>query len=138
MWEKVYFYRTYAETDSASEGTHVRWWGSDSKSLISDLIINDFDDRCYLIFSFCSMTSLSEATYVSFFAYVKISLWKVSQFFVKKCNFLFPFSFFPLFFLFLLYSIYIRRKFWIRENFLYPVFDGFTCFEVSWTRFDHF
>ena len=38
----------------------------------------------------------------------------------------------------LLSSIYIRRKHWIRENFRLPVFDGFTCFEMSWTRFDHF
>ena len=35
-------------------------------------------------------------------------------------------------------SIYIRRKYWIRKNFRLPVFDGFTCFEMSWTRFDHF
>ena len=40
--------------------------------------------------------------------------------------------------MFLLSSIYIRKKYWIRENFLLPVFDGFTCFEVSWTRFDHY
>ena len=40
--------------------------------------------------------------------------------------------------IFLLSSIYIRRKYWIRENFRLPVFDGFTCFEMSWTRFDHF
>ena len=32
---------------------------------------------------------------------------------------------------FLLSSIYIRRKYWIRENFRLPVFDGFTCFEMS-------
>ena len=35
---------------------------------------------------------------------------------------------------FLLSSICIRRKYWIRENFRLPVFDGFTCFEMSWTR----
>ena len=34
-------------------------------------------------------------------------------------------------FIFLLSSIYIRRKYWIRENFRLPVFDGFTCFEMS-------
>ena len=28
-------------------------------------------------------------------------------------------------------SIYIRRKYWIRENFRLPVFHGFTCFEMS-------
>ena len=39
---------------------------------------------------------------------------------------------------FLLSSIYIRRKYWIRKNFRLPVFDGFTCFEMSRTRFDHF
>ena len=39
---------------------------------------------------------------------------------------------------FLLSSICIRRKYWIRENFLLPVFDGFTCFEMAWTWFDHF
>ena len=33
--------------------------------------------------------------------------------------------------LFLLSSIFIRRKYWIRENFQLPVFDGFTCFEMS-------
>ena len=38
----------------------------------------------------------------------------------------------------LLSSIYIRRKNWIRENFRHVVFEGFTCFETSWTRFDHF
>ena len=32
---------------------------------------------------------------------------------------------------FLLSSIYIRRKYWICENFRLPVFDGFTCFEMS-------
>ena len=35
------------------------------------------------------------------------------------------------FFAFLLSSIFIRRKYWIRENFRLPVFDGFTCFEMS-------
>ena len=35
-----------------------------------------------------------------------------------------------LIFLFLLSSIYIRRKYWIRENFRLPVFDGLTCFEM--------
>ena len=40
--------------------------------------------------------------------------------------------------IFLLSSIYIRKKCWIRENFRLPVFDRFTCFEMSWTRFDHF
>ena len=39
---------------------------------------------------------------------------------------------------FLFSSIYIRRKYWIRENFRLPVFDGFTCLEMSWTWFDHF
>ena len=34
-------------------------------------------------------------------------------------------------FSFLFSSIYIRRKYWIRENFQLPVFDGFTCFEMS-------
>ena len=33
--------------------------------------------------------------------------------------------------IFLLSAIYIRRKYWIRENFRFPVFDGFTCFETS-------
>ena len=33
-------------------------------------------------------------------------------------------------YIFLLSSIYIR-KYWIRENFRLPVFDGFTCFEMS-------
>ena len=32
---------------------------------------------------------------------------------------------------FLLSSIYIRIKYWIRENFRLPVFNGFTCFEMS-------
>ena len=32
---------------------------------------------------------------------------------------------------FSLSSIYIRRKYWIRENFRFPVFDEFTCFEMS-------
>ena len=34
-------------------------------------------------------------------------------------------------FTFLLSSIYIRRKYLIRENFRLPVFDLFTCFEMS-------
>ena len=29
------------------------------------------------------------------------------------------------------FYIHIRRKYWIRENFRLPVFDGFTCFEMS-------
>ena len=41
-------------------------------------------------------------------------------------------------FSFSLSSIYIRRKYWIRENFRHPVFNRFTCFGRSWTRFDHF
>ena len=31
-----------------------------------------------------------------------------------------------------------RRKNWFRTNFRFPVFDGFTLFEMSWTRFDYF
>ena len=31
-----------------------------------------------------------------------------------------------------------RRKYWFRANFRFPVFDGFTCFGMSWTRFDYF
>ena len=31
-----------------------------------------------------------------------------------------------------------RKKYWFRENFRIPVFDGFTRFRVSWTRFDYF
>ena len=38
---------------------------------------------------------------------------------------------FNLHFFFLLSSIYIRRKHYIRGNFPHPVFDGFTCFEMS-------
>ena len=33
--------------------------------------------------------------------------------------------------IYLLTSTYIRRKYWIRENFPHSVFDGFTCFEMS-------
>ena len=33
--------------------------------------------------------------------------------------------------IFFLSSIYVRRKYWIRENFPHPVFDGFTGFEMS-------
>ena len=32
---------------------------------------------------------------------------------------------------FLFSSIYVRRKYWIRENFRHTIFDGFTCFEMS-------
>ena len=32
---------------------------------------------------------------------------------------------------FLQSSTYIRRKYWIRENFRHPVFDRFACFEMS-------
>ena len=39
---------------------------------------------------------------------------------------------------FLLSSTYRKRKYWIRENFRLPVFDGFIWFERFWTRFDHF
>ena len=34
-------------------------------------------------------------------------------------------------FFFLLFAIYIRRKYWISENFGHPVLDGFTFFEMS-------
>ena len=34
----------------------------------------------------------------------------------------------------LISSIYVRRKYWICENLQLPVFDGFTCYEMSWTR----
>ena len=30
------------------------------------------------------------------------------------------------------------RKYWFRANFRFPVFDGFTRFGMSWTRFDYF
>ena len=40
--------------------------------------------------------------------------------------------------LFLLSAIYIIRKYLIRKNFPHRIFDGFTCFEMSWTWFDHF
>ena len=46
--------------------------------------------------------------------------------------------FFFCLFLFLLSSMYIKRKYWIRKNFRHPVFDEFTCSEMRWTRFDHF
>ena len=29
-------------------------------------------------------------------------------------------------------------KYWFRKNFRFPVFDGFTRFRISWTRFDYF
>ena len=32
---------------------------------------------------------------------------------------------------FSLYSICIGRKYWIREKFRLPIFNGFTCFEMS-------
>ena len=32
---------------------------------------------------------------------------------------------------FVLSSTYIRKKYWIPENFQLPVFNGFTCFEMS-------
>ena len=31
-----------------------------------------------------------------------------------------------------------RKKYWFRANFWFPVFHGFTCFGMSWTRFDYF
>ena len=31
-----------------------------------------------------------------------------------------------------------RRKYWFRANFRFSVFDGFTRFGMSWTRFDYF
>ena len=31
-----------------------------------------------------------------------------------------------------------RRKYWFRANFRFPVFDGFTRFGMSWTRFHYF
>ena len=31
-----------------------------------------------------------------------------------------------------------RRKNWLRENFRFPVFDGFKRFGMSWSRFDYF
>ena len=31
-----------------------------------------------------------------------------------------------------------RRKYWFRANFRFPVFDRFTRFGMSWTRFDYF
>ena len=43
-----------------------------------------------------------------------------------------------MFFIFLLFYIYMRRKYWIRENFWHPVFDRFTCFEMSWTWFHYY
>ena len=43
-----------------------------------------------------------------------------------------------LFFYLVLSSICIRRKYWIRDYFRIPVFDGFTCFEMSLTQLNHF
>ena len=34
--------------------------------------------------------------------------------------------------------IYIRKKYWNRENFWLLVFNGFTRFRMSWTRFHYF
>ena len=31
-----------------------------------------------------------------------------------------------------------RRKYWFRAKFRFPVFDGFTRFGISWTRFNYF
>ena len=31
-----------------------------------------------------------------------------------------------------------RKKYWLHENFRLPVFDRFTRFRMSWTRFDYF
>ena len=31
-----------------------------------------------------------------------------------------------------------RRKYWFRANFRFLIFDGFTRFGMSWTRFDYF
>ena len=31
-----------------------------------------------------------------------------------------------------------RKKYWFRANFRFLVFDGFTHFRMSWTRFDYF
>ena len=31
-----------------------------------------------------------------------------------------------------------RRKHWFRQNFRFPVFDGFIRFGISWSRFDYF
>ena len=42
------------------------------------------------------------------------------------------------FFLLSFSSTYIRKKYWIHENFRHPVFDGFTAFEMFWTLFDRF
>ena len=57
---------------------------------------------------------------------------------VNYLSFSFSLSLYIYIFLFLLSSMYIRRKYWIRENFRLPVFDGFTCFEMSRTQFDNF
>ena len=37
-----------------------------------------------------------------------------------------------------LLSSNIRRKYCISENFRHLFFDRFTCFQMSWTRFDRF
>ena len=34
--------------------------------------------------------------------------------------------------------LYIKQKYWYRENFWLPVLDWFTCFGASWRRFHYF
>ena len=50
---------------------------------------------------------------------------------------LFFISFIPFYFFFTFFYIN-RRKYWFCANFWFPVFDGFACFVISWTRFDYF
>ena len=83
--------------------------------------------RCLCV---CMFWRHSFVSYVLLFDH-RLSMWYHSQF--PRCLS----RYFSLF-CFLLSSICIRRKYWIRENFQHRVFDGFTCFQTSWTGFDHF
>ena len=46
--------------------------------------------------------------------------------------------FYNTFFFFTTFFCINRRKYWFQENFRHLVFDRFTCFGMSWTRFEFF
>ena len=66
---------------------------------------------------------------------------KLSKHFLANvCYFYKTFQSVDFLFIFIIFTLFYinRRKYWFRANFRFPVFDGFTRFRMSWSRFDYF
>ena len=84
----------------------------------------------YIHLKFKYVILKSKNTFSSFIYLWLLSFWGFSFFIF--------FFFFFFFFFYFFFIFYIWRKCWNHENFRLPVFNGFTRFRMSWTRFHVF